>query len=249
MTDRLLDRDALVTGGSRGIGRAICQALAAEGAFVWVHYRRQREQAFKTAQLLQDAGADCAITQFDVRDDQEIRAALDRIRDQRGPLDILVNNAAITSDGPFAMMPSDRWRDVLDVNLDGTVRCCQAVFRKMMSRRRGAIVNVASIAGLRGSPGQTNYAASKGGVLAFTRSLAAEAAPRGVRVNAVVPGIIDAGMAQRLDHRTLEKAIERIPAGRPGRAEEVANAVAFLASDEASYIVGQALVVDGGLAG
>lgn len=249
MTHRLDDRDALVTGGSRGIGRAICLALAARGAFVWVHYRQRREQAFKTAQMIQDAGSDCAITQFDVRASGEIEEALDRIQQQRGPLDILVNNAAITSDGPFAMMPPERWRDVLDVNLDGTVRCCQAVFRKMMARRRGAIVNVASIAGLRGSPGQTNYAASKGGVLAFTRSLAAEAAPHGVRVNAVVPGVIDAGMAQRLDHRKLEQIVERIPAGRTGQADEVANVVAFLVSQDASYIIGQAIVVDGGLAG
>ena len=160
---------------------------------------------------------------------------------------MVVNNAGIAADELFPVMQRESWRQVLATNLDGTFNVCRAVARPMMGKKRGAIVNVASIAGQRASVGQVNYAASKGGVLALTQSLAAELAPRGIRVNAVVPGLCSTGMAEALDRRVLEARRAHIPLGRPGTGEEIARAVLFLASDDASYIVGQALVVDGGL--
>ena len=162
-------------------------------------------------------------------------------------VDVLVNNAAVLRDQLFPMLSPPEWDDVLAVNLTGAYHCCHAALRFMLRRQRGAIVNVSSIAALRASPGQANYAAAKGGVLSLTTTLAAELAPRGIRVNAVVPGILTTGMGERLDRRVVEERRARIPLGRFGDGDEVARAVLFLASDDASYIVGQSLVVDGGL--
>ena len=196
---------------------------------------------------MREAGGDGNLLAADARDRAAVVAAVDRVTLERGGLDVLVNNAGLAGDEPFAMMAQESWDDVIAVNLDGVFHFCRAAVRPMLARKRGAIINVASVAGLRASVGQANYAASKGGVLALTRTLGAELAPRGIRVNAVVPGLIAAGMAARLDRRVAERARAAIPLGRFGAAEEVAKVVVFLASDDAAYVVGQALVVDGGL--
>jgi 3-oxoacyl-[acyl-carrier protein] reductase len=237
----------LVTGASRGLGRAIAVAFAREGAFVWVGYRVQVAQAEQTLALLREAGGDGAAVALDVRDAEAVNAAVTGLLAQRPGLDVVVNNAGIARDALFPVMPRDSWQQVLATNLDGTFNVCRAVARPMMAKKRGAIVNVASVAGQRASVGQVNYAASKGGVLALTQSLAAELAPRGIRVNAVVPGLCAAGLVETLDRRVVDARKQHIPLGRLGTAEELAKAVLFLASDDAAYVVGQALVVDGGL--
>ncbi len=240
-------KTALVTGASRGLGRAIAAALGGEGAFVWIGHRARGHDAEAALAEVRTAGGEGALLAFDVRRGDAVEAALARASSERGPVDVLVNCAGIARDALFALMAPADFEEVVATNLVGTFHCCRAVLRAMLARRAGAIVNVASVAALRASPGQANYAASKAGVLALTRTLAAEAAPQGVRVNAVVPGLFAAGMAERLDRRVVEARREAIPLRRLGAAAELARAVAFLASDDASYVVGQALVVDGGL--
>jgi 3-oxoacyl-[acyl-carrier protein] reductase len=176
-----------------------------------------------------------------------VEAAVRRVVDERGRVDVWVNCAAVVRDNLFPLMAAEEWDEPIDVNLNGVYRCCRAVARHMIACRSGAIINVASVAGIHASPGQAGYSASKGGLLAFNRTLAAELGPHGVRVNAVVPGLLTTGMAARLDRSVLEEKRRRIPLGRFGSGEEVAEAVLFLASSAASYVIGQALVVDGGL--
>jgi 3-oxoacyl-[acyl-carrier protein] reductase len=214
---------------------------------VWVGYRVRDVEANAVVSAIRDAGGVAHPVCIDVRDPAAVAAAFAEITRVSGALDVLVNNAAISRDGHFAMLDDDAWCDVIETNLNGTARCSRAAVTSMWRAQRGAIVNVASVSGPLASPGQAAYAASKGGVLALTRTLAAELAPRGIRVNAVVPGFIDAGMTTRLDHRALAERTPRIPLARLGSADEVARVVLFLASDDASYIVGQALFVDGGL--
>jgi len=244
---RFEDKTVVVTGASRGLGRAIAVAFASEGAFVYVAFRNRTDEAAKTLDLMAEAGGRGATLPFDVRDRDGVTDAFARVQRERGRLDVLVNNAGLARDALFPLMGADDWQEAIDTNLSGTFHCSSAAVRLMLARKAGAIVNVASAAGIRAAVGQTNYSASKGGVLAFTRSLAAELAPRGVRVNAVVPGLLSAGMAARLDHRIAAEQRARIPLGRAGSAEEVARVVLFLASDDASYVVGQCLPVDGGL--
>jgi len=237
----------LVTGASRGLGRAIALEFAAGGAFVFLNYRQREQEAAEALEALQRSGGQGALLPFDVGERSAVDDAVERALEQRPRIDVLVNNAAVTRDNLSPFLTAEDWDDVLRTNLSGVFNCCKAVIGPMMAQRSGAIVNIGSVAGLHASPGQLNYAASKGGVMAFTRTLAAELAPRGVRVNAVVPGLLSTGMAARLDHRHLKRRQEQIPLGRLGAAEEVARVVRFVASDAASYLVGQALVVDGGL--
>jgi 3-oxoacyl-[acyl-carrier protein] reductase len=244
---RFPGRNVLVTGGSRGLGRAMCTAFAQEGAFVAVGYHARRREADETLRLVREAGGDGMAVAIDVSRRESVQAAADGVLGARGRVDVLVNNAGIARDEPFALMEQSSWDEVVQTNLSGLFHTCRVLVRSMIAAGGGAIVNVGSIAGASAAPGQVNYSASKGGLLAFTRSLAAELAPRGVRVNAVVPGLIAAGLAARLDRRVSERIREAIPLGRAGSADEVARAVLFLASDDASYVVGQALVVDGGL--
>jgi 3-oxoacyl-[acyl-carrier protein] reductase len=244
---RFEGKTVFVTGASRGLGAAMAHAFATEGASVWIGYRAREFEAKETASSIEKIGGKAQCVGFDLRRPEEIEKAFDTVLHDGGTLDVLVNNAAVSRDQPFALMDESAWVDVIDTDLNGTARCCRAAVRAMWRARKGAIVNVASVAGPMASPGQANYAASKGGILALTRTLGAELARNGIRINAVVPGLIDAGMTTKLDARILDEKRKRIPAGRLGQAEEVARAVLFLASDEASYIMGQALFVDGGL--
>ena len=237
-------RVAVVTGASRGLGRAIAVELARRGAIVWACYRTREAEVHEAAR---EAGVALTAHALDVRDEASVRALFDAVRSTHGACDILVNNAGIARDELFAMSSREAWDEVLAVNVAGAASCARAAARLMIARKRGAIVNVASIAGQRSSVGQASYAASKGALLALTRTLAAELGPKGLRVNAVVPGLIDAGMLARVDARAVASKREHIPLGRLGRAEEVAKVVAFLASDDASYVSGQALAIDGGL--
>lgn len=235
-------RVALVTGASRGLGRAIAERLARDGAWVACGYLREESKAREVAEAC--AGEAIAI---DVTRPDAVTSAIGGLLERRGRIDVLVCAHGIGRDGLFAMAPERDLAEVIDANLMGAIRCARAVVRPMMGAGGGAIVNVASVAGLRASPGQAAYAASKGGLLAFTRTLAAELGPKGIRVNAVVPGLIDAGMVKRMDRRHRDARAAHIPLGRLGEPRDVADAVAFLASDAARYVTGQALVIDGGL--
>lgn len=232
----LAGQTALVTGGSGGIGRAIANKLAARGARVYAGYLRHSEPAAPLVPL-----------QFDVADASACQAAVDRVVSETGRLDIVVHAAGITRDSLFALSSPEDWDEPVRVNLGGALRIARAATRPMLAAKRGVIVLVGSVAGLRASPGQVGYAASKGGIHAATATLAAELAPRGIRVNAVLPGLVAAGMVARLDRRIVDERKRHIPLGRLGEADEIAEVVAFLCSDVASYVVGQAIVVDGGL--
>ena len=244
---RFENKSVIVTGASRGLGRAIAEAFGREGARVGIGYRSHDAEAQASLAHVEAAGGTGMLLKFDVRDLAAVEAAFDAFVGAETALDVLVNNAAVLRDQFAAFLSPAEWDEVIAVNLNGTFYCCRHAVRAMLPKRRGAIVNVASIAAVRARPGQSNYAASKGGVVSLTRTLGAELAPRGVRVNAVVPGVVNSGMGRRLDRRVADEVRTAVPLARFGEPEEVAAAVLFLASDDASYIVGQSLVVDGGL--
>ena len=231
-------RTALVTGGSRGIGRAIAAELANAGATVVIGYRSGAEEA---EQVAGEVGG--RAVQADIADPEEAR----RLVEEAGDLEVLVNNAGITRDGLLARMSDEDWRVVLDTNLGGTFNTCRAASRGMMKRRGGAIVNVSSIVGVHGNPGQTNYSASKAGIIGFTKALARELGSRGVRANVVAPGYISTRLTTELPEQLQESMLANTPLGRFGDPEDVAGAVRFLSSDAASFITGEVLLVDGGL--
>ena len=243
---RFEGRGVLVTGASRGLGRSIAEAFGAEGAFVGVAYRHRRDAAEEALGAVREAGGDGLCLEMDVREGESVRRAVAELEEHR-PLGVLVNNAGVVHDRPFLMLSPREWANVLDVNLTGTYTCCRAALPSMMARREGAIVNVASVAAVRASPGQGAYSAAKGGVLALTRTLAKEASAYGIRVNSVIPGLLRTGMVARLDRRKVEEHKASIPLGRLGTGSEAARVVLFLASDEASYVIGEAVTVDGGL--
>jgi 3-oxoacyl-[acyl-carrier protein] reductase len=234
----LAGKAALVTGGSRGIGAAIARELAAAGAHVTLSYRSGRDEAEKVAE---EIGA--RAEQADVSDRVQAQALVEAA----GEIDVLVNNAGLTRDGLLARMSDEDWREVIETNLGGTFYTCRAATRGMMRRRSGAIVNVSSIVGLHGNPGQTNYSASKAGIIGFTKALARELGVRGIRANVVAPGYVDTRLTQALPSELREGMLTSTPLGRFGTPEDVAGAVRFLCSDEASFITGEVLLVDGGL--
>ncbi len=242
----LSGKTAIVTGGSRGIGRAIGEVLAADGADVTFFYRGNREAAQAVVAAAGAAGRAMTAVQVDVRDSAACAAAVAQVADRRERIDILVNNAGVIRDNPLTGFSDADVADVLDTNVTGLFNMTRAVAPYMVSRRSGRIINVSSVAGDKGGRGQTNYAASKGAVNAFTRALAVELAPRKIAVNAVAPGVIDTEMSASVRDLAGDDVKGRILLKRYGKSEEVAYAVWFLASDYASYITGQVLTVDGG---
>lgn len=232
----------VVTGGSRGIGRAIVERFAAQGARVFFTYHQREDQAQAVVAACGAEKIQCSQT-----DAAAIDAAVQHIVTAAGRIDVLVNNAGITRDNWLMLMPADDWNQVLDTNVSGAFRWCKAISRVMLGARAGIIINIASISGLVGVAGQTNYCASKGALLAFSRALAAELGAKGIRVNTVVPGFIETDMTAKVPKPIRDQSLQRILLKRFGKSAEVAAAVTFLASDDASYIMGQTLVVDGGL--
>ena len=243
----LVGRCALVTGDSRGIGRAICLELAAQGASVALCYAGSEEQAMETVRGCERLGVRALALRCDVRRENEVQTMITSVQDALGRIDILVNNAGVTRDGLLLTMKEEDFDAVLDTNLKGTYLCTRCVVRTMMRQRYGRIVNLSSVVGLRGNAGQVSYAASKAGVIGLTKSAARELSSRGITVNAVAPGFIDTDMTAAMPEAARTAAVASIPAGRMGDARDVARAVAFLASDEAGYITGQVLAVDGGM--
>ncbi len=246
--NRFSDKTVLVTGGSVGLGRDICKAFASEGAFVYLGYRAHDDEAVAAVKAIKEAGGDGAAVKIDVRDGGSVEGAIKEVLAARKRIDVLVNNAGITRDTFFPLMSAEDFDEVVAVNLGGVFRCSRAVVRSMIAQKGGVIVNIGSVSGLYSAPGQANYAASKAGVVGFTKTIAAELAARNIRVNAVIPGLLSTGMAVRMDPRAIEKRKATIAIGRLGTGDEVAQGVLFLASDAASYIVGQSILVDGGLA-
>ncbi len=241
----LENRVAVVTGGGRGIGRAICHELARRGAAVVVN---DKSGEGIVCGEINDAGGKATCYKADVSDFNEVQALMKFALDTFGDLHILVNNAGITRDGLLLSMSEEDWDLVLRVNLKGTFNCSKAAVKHMIRKRYGRIVSIASVAGQMGNPGQTNYASSKAGIIGFTKSLAREVASRNITVNAIAPGFVDTDILKAMSQETLEAAVKMVPLGRKGKPEEIAYAAAFLASDQASYITGQVLGVDGGMA-
>ena len=239
---------ALVTGGSRGIGRAICLELARRGAAVAVNYAGNEQAARETVEACRALGVEAEAFQADVADPAACEELVKAVKDRFGRLDILVNNAGITWDGLLMTAKEEDFSRVLDTNLKGAYFCMKAASKVMMRQRYGRIISMSSVVGLRGNPGQTNYAASKAGILGLTKAAAKELATRGITVNAVAPGFIETDMTAAMPEKAKEAMLTTIPAGRPGAPEDVAKAVAFFAEKDSAYITGQVLCVDGGMA-
>ena len=243
----LTDQVAIVTGGARGIGREIALTLAREGAQVAL-FDINAQQLEPTAQELRALGRRAEGIVVDVTDGKQVEDGVAKVLDKLGRIDILVNNAGITKDGLLIRMDDAQWDRVVNINLRGTFLCTRAVAKHLLKQRRGRIVSIASIVGVIGNPGQANYAASKAGIIGFTKAVAKELASRGITCNAIAPGFINTEMTQALPEQAKQRLMEAIPMGTLGEPKDVAEAALFLVSDAARYITGQVLVVDGGLA-
>lgn len=244
----LLEKVALVTGGSRGIGRAIALRLAEAGASVAI-CSRNLDAAQAVGDEISARGGNVLVRQSDVADAAQVDQLVKDVIATLGSLDVLVNNAGINRDNLLMRMKEEEWDRVMDINLKGTFNCCKAAARPMIKARGGRIVNISSVVGISGNPGQANYAASKAGLIGFTKTLARELASRNITANVVAPGLIsETGMTSVLPSQVMDQMLAQVPLGRPGTPEDVAQAVLFLSSDHAAYITGQVIQVDGGMA-
>jgi len=239
---------ALVTGGSRGIGRAVVERLASDGYDVAFCYRANQAAAEEILDQVGGNGTEVLARCVDVADMAAVRAFVSETEEQLGSIDAVVTSAGIVRDNPLVMMAEDDWEDVITTNLRGTYNVCRSVVFEMMKRKSGSIVNLSSVAGVYGNPTQCNYSASKAGIIGFTRALAKEVARYGIRVNAVAPGFIETDMTAGIPEKGRALALERIPMRRLGRPEEVADLISYLASEQAGYITGAVLQIDGGIA-
>lgn len=243
----LTGKCALITGASRGIGRAIAVALAKAGADVAINYAGNEEAAKQTEDICAAYGVSTLVVRADVANAEECKTMVEQVKERFGKIDILVNNAGITKDKLMIGMSEADFMDVINTNLKGSFLCMQMVSKLMLKQKSGRIINLSSVVGLHGNAGQVNYAASKAGVIGMTKSAAKELASRGITVNAVAPGMIETDMTAVIPEKAKDAMMASIPAGRAGKPEEIANVVAFLASEEAAYITGQVISVDGGM--
>ncbi|MGB9668371.1 MAG: 3-oxoacyl-[acyl-carrier-protein] reductase [Thermosulfidibacteraceae bacterium] len=240
-------RIALVTGASRGIGKATAIELASMGYFVVVNYAKSEKEAQDVVREIEERGGRAAAIRADVRDRVQVEEMVKNVESQYGNVTVLVNNAGITRDNLLLRMKEEEWDEVIESNLKSVYNVTKAVLKGMLKEKWGRIINVSSVVALIGNPGQTNYCASKAGIIGFTKALAKEVASRGITVNAVCPGYIETDMTKDLPENVKQKMLENIPLGRAGKAEEVAKVIGFLSSDASSYITGQIILVDGGL--
>lgn len=248
MERELTGKVALVTGASRGIGRAIACALAKEGAFVLVNYNGSKERALEVVEEIKNNGGDAEAVGCDVSDFVACGTMIEEMITKYSHVDILVNNAGVTRDNLIMRMSEEDYDKVLDINLKGAFNTIRHLSRQFLKQRAGKVINIASVSGVLGNPGQANYSASKAGLIGLTKAVARELAVRGICVNAVAPGFIDTEMTQAMSEKTREAAVTTIPMQKMGTTEDIANAVVFLAGNKSNYITGQVLCVDGGMA-
>lgn len=244
----LTNKVALITGASRGIGRAIALKMAQCGARIVINYARQESLALEVKKEIEEMGGTAMIAQADVTDESQVSAMLSAVKEHFGPVDILVNNAGITRDGLLVRMKSDDWHQVINTNLTSAFYMSRAVSKDMMKAKSGCIINISSVVGVSGNAGQANYSASKAGLIGLTKSMARELAVKNITVNAVAPGFIETEMTDALSENVKEQLLTQIPLKKLGKAEDVAEAVCFLAGNGGRYITGQVLQVDGGMA-